>query len=391
MTTSDAGYIYVLINPSMEGLLKIGKTTRDPEGRAKELSAATGVPTPFYLAYKAFFGNCSLAEEYIHTRLEQKEYKVSRNREFFNAPLEDVIEIILEARKSTPDVRVINENDDCSDITRDHYGDELLDSFTLQDREPWRDVFELAEAAYYGLGDALQDDNEAIRLYRQAVKLGSPDACLRLGCIYRDNEYLRDSQQALTYFKEGVRRGMGECYPEMAALFAAKGQFDNADKCWSKFFGSDSFSSNHYNRGLYGYGYLQQVKLYGSPMNHKDTLLEIRDEILRSAERMLEKFQQDANIEMQIYEESFILFIRFTLYPEAPRNVTRGKVKWFEKDKGYGFIQQDYGEDVFLHEAEIVGGARLLREGQEVEFDIQKTQHGLRALNVLRVESTLKD
>src|SRR5688572_6679317 len=53
------GYLYVLINPSLPGLVKIGKTNRDPEQRAAELSAATGVPTPFVLVYDAFFQNCS--------------------------------------------------------------------------------------------------------------------------------------------------------------------------------------------------------------------------------------------------------------------------------------------------------------------------------------------
>jgi hypothetical protein len=48
---NEPGFIYILINPSMAGLVKIGKTTRDPEARAKELSQATGVPTPFYVAY----------------------------------------------------------------------------------------------------------------------------------------------------------------------------------------------------------------------------------------------------------------------------------------------------------------------------------------------------
>jgi hypothetical protein len=48
---NDVGYIYILINPSLEGLIKVGKTTRDPIDHAVELSKATGVPTPFIVAY----------------------------------------------------------------------------------------------------------------------------------------------------------------------------------------------------------------------------------------------------------------------------------------------------------------------------------------------------
>ena len=45
------GYVYVLINPSMEGLVKIGMTTSTPEERVTELSSATGVPSKFILVY----------------------------------------------------------------------------------------------------------------------------------------------------------------------------------------------------------------------------------------------------------------------------------------------------------------------------------------------------
>jgi hypothetical protein len=55
---SDSGHIYVLINPSIPGLVKIGKTTRDPESRAKELSQATGVATPFYVAFSIEVADC---------------------------------------------------------------------------------------------------------------------------------------------------------------------------------------------------------------------------------------------------------------------------------------------------------------------------------------------
>ena len=79
---SDPGYIYVLINPSMQGLVKIGKTTREPSDRAKELSAVTGIPTTFILVFDQYFDDCSRAEEYIHSLLERKNYRVSSNKEF---------------------------------------------------------------------------------------------------------------------------------------------------------------------------------------------------------------------------------------------------------------------------------------------------------------------
>ena len=63
-----------------------------------------------------------------------------------------------------------------------------------------------------------------------------------------------------------------------------------------------------------------------------------------------------------------------------------GKVKWFDAKKGYGFIAQENGEDVFVHFSSIGGeGFRTLEDGEEVTFDIVQGTKGLQASNVLRV------
>ncbi len=60
-----------------------------------------------------------------------------------------------------------------------------------------------------------------------------------------------------------------------------------------------------------------------------------------------------------------------------------GTVKWFNATKGYGFIAQDGGEDVFVHYSAIeMEGYRKLKEGQVVEFSIEKGPKGLQAANV---------
>ena len=61
-----------------------------------------------------------------------------------------------------------------------------------------------------------------------------------------------------------------------------------------------------------------------------------------------------------------------------------GKVKWFSKQKGYGFIEQENGEDVFVHFQSVVGeGFRTLEEGQNVEFDVIQGSRGVQASNVM--------
>jgi len=61
-----------------------------------------------------------------------------------------------------------------------------------------------------------------------------------------------------------------------------------------------------------------------------------------------------------------------------------GKVKWFNDSKGFGFIETEGSEDVFVHFSAISGeGYRSLKEGAEVEFDIVKDAKGPRAANVV--------
>jgi hypothetical protein len=86
------GYIYILINPALKELIKIGMTTRTPEERAKELSAQTGIPTSFHVAYESEVSDCKRLEKIIHQRLEN--FRYSRNREFFSIKLKDAIHFI---------------------------------------------------------------------------------------------------------------------------------------------------------------------------------------------------------------------------------------------------------------------------------------------------------
>lgn len=66
--------------------------------------------------------------------------------------------------------------------------------------------------------------------------------------------------------------------------------------------------------------------------------------------------------------------------------MVRGKVKWFNNQKGFGFIEQESGKDVFVHHTAIkADGYRTLEEGQEVEFEIEKGPKGDQAVNVVKV------
>jgi CspA family cold shock protein len=66
----------------------------------------------------------------------------------------------------------------------------------------------------------------------------------------------------------------------------------------------------------------------------------------------------------------------------------RGKVKWFNENRGYGFIRPaDGGNEVYVHYSDILGeGFRTLSEGEDVEFDLSEGERGPEAKNVRRME-----
>lgn len=66
--------------------------------------------------------------------------------------------------------------------------------------------------------------------------------------------------------------------------------------------------------------------------------------------------------------------------------MAKGKVKWFNDAKGYGFIEQEAGEDVFVHFTAIQSdGFKTLAEGQQVEFEVTEGKKGPQAANVLKL------
>jgi CspA family cold shock protein len=81
----------------------------------------------------------------------------------------------------------------------------------------------------------------------------------------------------------------------------------------------------------------------------------------------------------EFFSSIFCLIVRKGVWFMA-----EGKVKWFNEKKGFGFIEQEGGPDVFVHHSAIQGaGFKTLREGQKVTFEVQQGPKGPQAVNVV--------
>ena len=201
----DAGYVYVLANGSMPGVVKVGKTTRNATERAKELSTSTGVPTPFIVVYEQFFEDCSVAEKHIHAMLEERGFRTARNREFFNASANDVIRVIIEAEGNLA-VHASSIITAASQASEPHEAPSY----------PWTALLDQATRYLYGDAFTVSDKNEAVRLYKKAAALGSLDAYAELGLTYK--YFFNNKEKALEYLQTGARLGNAYCYWEMFSI-----------------------------------------------------------------------------------------------------------------------------------------------------------------------------
>lgn len=86
------GYVYILVNSSFPDLVKIGRTTKTPEGRAAELSA-TGTPGRFVVAYSALVDNCVEVEAEMHAFFSRQRH--TNDREFFKISSSNAIDILI--------------------------------------------------------------------------------------------------------------------------------------------------------------------------------------------------------------------------------------------------------------------------------------------------------
>lgn len=220
------GHIYALINPSFNGLVKIGKTTRSPEERAKELSTSTGVPTPFIVGYSCLVSDCDKAESHIHALLSSQGYRLSENREFFQANLNQIVKLFIECERL---FAITDSHDQEHDLKEHPENAESLINSLLQEAN------DLAE----GENGSFINHEEAKDKLQTAAKLGSSEAYYRLALLYKNSDSeLYNSKKSILMLNAALKYDYNpfHCYSELGAIYCTNHDQKNAHIAYNKLF-----------------------------------------------------------------------------------------------------------------------------------------------------------
>lgn len=224
-----SGYLYVLVNPSIPGLAKVGKTTREPAERVAELSSATGVASPFVLLYQQPVSDCDKAEEWVHDALTSRGWRYAPNREFFSAPSHEIVALVFQA------AQVVESSESTQDAVSPAVSDDTPTSVQISEGER---LANLALELIAGGPNTLADRPRGILLLQQAADLGFLPACSAIGRWLLRGELgaKKDLQKAYRYLCLSVEGGDIRSHALLAEVFMENFQRDAAQKQWSEYF-----------------------------------------------------------------------------------------------------------------------------------------------------------
>lgn len=341
------GYIYVLENPAMPQIHKIGKTTRDPFARAEELSASTGIPTAFVLVFQQSFNDCHKAEKKIHASLTARQGRLSNSREFFTTSLKDIIQLIQEVKLEDD---LLSKNDE----------DTLTKPETIEVQR--EQLLKGAIFKYLGLGDVIQDPYEARDAFILASELGNIFANRWLAIMYyQGHGGRRSDKKAFDYLKKGLLAGDLNCLVLLAILSEKSRKYQNYSnsvKYWRRYKDAIEHIENREENFIYLYEFIchELNKAVGDSVpnfeyiNWESSLLE---NYLRNKEIRQEKTELTFEEAILFYQEDFL------------SNLT-GVVTLLAKDRGlvqnqtYFFSKYDEAFSILVYQ-----GKRELNIGGE--------------------------
>lgn len=220
--TERAGYVYVLANPAMPGLLKIGRTSDNPEGRARELSGTTAAAQPFSVVYYRHFSDCVAAEVDCHRVLGDRGLRENNRREFFRCDAKEAIDVII-ALDDLPHSSFQPDSQQGTQYVADpaeHYF--LLGTAQIDGDDP---------TIYF-------DPDEGVKNLEIAVSLGSLDAAIALVdhhlLDYLTDQNRRAKSQCLELIKDVERKNPALAHALAMKFFHSTRDWHNAGVAWGK-------------------------------------------------------------------------------------------------------------------------------------------------------------
>jgi len=239
------GYVYALINPFFNGLVRIGNSVNDPIQKANEITLEIGAPSSFIVLFKIKVSDCYSAELDLRSQLKAKNINVSKDGECINVSLETIIREMLGIENQLKYRFNLSESFTTNSIQRltdDELKEDFLQSLEIVRTEAYIPVLNNAEDLYYGLGETTQDFKAALKQYLLALELGAVETYSKIGEMYYLGEGCEmDYQISLNYLKEGVSKGNENCYAELGNLFYEQDDDFNMRKCFSKYFKCSTF------------------------------------------------------------------------------------------------------------------------------------------------------
>jgi hypothetical protein len=237
------GFLYILTNPTIAGLAKVGKTTREPSDRIAELSSATGVPSPFILIYQQPVTDCDAAEKWVHQELSGRGWRYADNREFFSGPLHEIVAVVAKSAS------IVSQqlSEEATVATEENVADSAA---TEAER-----LCLLAYQILIGSNGTPAGRPRGAKLMQQAADLGCLQACQSAGEILMTGEpgVPKDLQKAFSYLSCAVKGGITECYALLAVLFMETQQTHTAYENWGRYFLYTAYQLVHLRRDHYAY------------------------------------------------------------------------------------------------------------------------------------------
>jgi CspA family cold shock protein len=293
----------------------------------------------------------------------ERNVRVADNREFFRIePHEAITAIIQLPTKGARPILSVDQTESKADTPS-------LVSGLIAD----------AKSYLYGTGSRYKDVSKAISIFRNAADLASAEACFFLGMIYRNYDEAFDLQKAKIVLQRGAELGSIECNADLASVFLDLGEKANAEKAWIRYF-SEAYQLSTFGRGYQALKCSEQIAKRGLNPEVSHIVKQYANDM---AEYVEEADRQGISEPAGSTRKTLIDLANYILFGTVPSDLLHGQIKWFNSDKGYGFVTGNDGLEYFLHFSAILWDSPSPQDGLAVRFQGIPQELGLSAVNVL--------